>query len=188
MQLSPRLWTNGILRRPKRRSVPYGPCLGPHPPIDAFSSASPPPHLEQHQRRRHGGVERLHRRLHGDGQAQAGAGEEGGGEAGAFGAHGEDEGASERRIIEIYAVGRPEGGPAGGDGGPGAAQGGGAGARWASRVSGSAATATGRRRRRPAEARRARGWFGCTQPGERASPAAPAASATRASAPRFPGS
>src|SRR4051812_23071611 len=53
----------------------------------------PPPHLEQHQRRGHGGVERLDSRFHGNGEAQAGAGEEGRREARPFGPDGENEGA-----------------------------------------------------------------------------------------------
>jgi hypothetical protein len=65
-----------------------------------------PPRLEKNQRRRHRRIERLDSRLHRDGQSQAGAGEKGGGEAGALGAHGEDEGAVEAGLIEILAAAR----------------------------------------------------------------------------------
>ncbi len=72
-----------------------------------------PADLEKDQGGGHGGVQGFHLGLHRDGEAEAGAGLEGWGEAGAFGSHGEEDGAFEIRMVEILAVPGDEGGPAG---------------------------------------------------------------------------
>ena len=71
--------------------------------------------LEQRHRRCDGGVERLHGCRDGDGEAQGGAREQQGRDAGTFGADGEDESAGELRrvhLVEVDAAARHQRRPA----------------------------------------------------------------------------